>query len=73
MTSEVTVDFLMQDKLELLYVKLEDLVLHLNMTPDRKSVVSLHSIFTLKMNNKKLPYFPEVFPPCLFLKVQGIH
>ena len=63
----------MQDKLKLLYVKLEDLVLHLNMTPDRKRFVSLHSIFTLKMNNKKLPYCPKVFPPCLFLKVQAIH
>ena len=58
MISEIKVYFLMQDKLESLYVQLEDLVLHLNMTSDMKRVVSLYPIFTLKMDNKKLPYCP---------------
>lgn len=48
----------MQDKLESLYVQLEDLVLRLNMTSDMKRVVSLYPILTLKMDNKKLPYCP---------------
>lgn len=56
--SEIKVYFLMQDKLESLYVQLEDLVLRLNMTSDMKRVVSLYPILTLKMDNKKLPYCP---------------
>lgn len=56
--SEIKVYFLMQDKLESLYVQLEDLMLRLNMTSDMKKVVSLYPILILKMDNKKLPYCP---------------
>lgn len=56
-----------------MHVQLKDLMLQLNMTPNMKRAVSLHSTFTLKMDNKKLPHCPQVFSPCLFEKVQAIH